>query len=97
MPTGALAKVGSSIPVQNARMLQMLTAKYGGVMVYHDDLEKRPLLSDDEVPADHVRHAAVLILGEDSRQRPVAEPSYGCRHVSTGTISRRQRGPLYQG
>jgi molybdenum storage protein len=43
MPTGALAKVGSSIPVQNARMLQMLTAKHGGIMVYHDDLEKLPL------------------------------------------------------
>ena len=43
MPTGALAKVGASIPVQNARMLQMLTAKHGGVMVYHDDLEKLPL------------------------------------------------------
>src|SRR5574340_235312 len=43
MPTGALAKVGASIPVQNARMLQMLTAKHGGIMVYHDDLEKLPL------------------------------------------------------
>jgi molybdenum storage protein len=43
MPTGALAKVGASIPVQNARMLQMLTAKHGGVMVYHEDLEKLPL------------------------------------------------------
>jgi molybdenum storage protein len=43
MPTGALAKAGASIPVQNARMLQMLTAKHGGVMVYHEDLEKLPL------------------------------------------------------
>lgn len=43
MPTGALAKIGASIPVQNARMLQMLTAKHGGIMVYHDDLEKLPL------------------------------------------------------
>jgi len=43
MPTGALAKIGGSIPVQNARMLQMLTAKHGGIMVYHDDLEKLPL------------------------------------------------------
>lgn len=43
MPTGVLAKVGASIPVQNARMLQMLMAKHGGVMVYHDDLEKLPL------------------------------------------------------
>ena len=43
MPTGAMAKVGASIPVQNARMLQMLTAKHGGIMVYHEDLEKLPL------------------------------------------------------
>src|SRR5262245_45398542 len=43
MSTGVLARIGASIPVQNARMLQMLTAKYGGIMVYHDDFEKLPL------------------------------------------------------
>lgn len=43
MPTGMLAKLGSGIPVQNARMLQMLLAKHGGIMVYPDDFEKLPL------------------------------------------------------
>ena len=43
MPTGMLAKLGASIPVQNARMLQMLLAKDGGIMVYDDDFEKLPL------------------------------------------------------
>lgn len=43
LPTAMLAKVGCSVPVQNARMLQMLTAKDGGIMCYTDDFEKLPL------------------------------------------------------
>ena len=43
LPTAMLAKLGGSIPVQNARMLQMLLAKEGGIMVYADDFEKLPL------------------------------------------------------
>jgi molybdenum storage protein len=43
LPTAALAKIGAAIPIQNARMLQMLTAKDNGIMVYHDDFEKLPL------------------------------------------------------
>ncbi len=43
LPTAMLAKVGASVPVQNARMLQMLLAKDGGIMVYPDDFEKLPL------------------------------------------------------
>ena len=43
LPTAMLAKVGCSVPVQNARMLQMLTAKDGGIMCYPDDFEKLPL------------------------------------------------------
>lgn len=42
MPTGMLARLGSSVPVQNARMLQMLLAKDGGIMMYPDDFEKLP-------------------------------------------------------
>ncbi|MBT8137894.1 MAG: uridine kinase [Gammaproteobacteria bacterium] len=42
MPTGMLARLGSSVPVQNARMLQMLMAKDGGIMMYPDDFEKLP-------------------------------------------------------
>ncbi len=43
MPTGALAKIGASIPIQNGRMLQMLMAHEGAIMAYHDDFEKLPL------------------------------------------------------
>ena len=43
LPTAMLAKVGAGVPVQNARMLQMLLAKDGGIMVYADDFEKLPL------------------------------------------------------
>ncbi|MCP3916782.1 MAG: uridine kinase [bacterium] len=43
LPTAMLAKVGASIPVQNARMLQMLLAQHGGIMVYAEDFEKLPL------------------------------------------------------
>lgn len=43
LPTAMLAKIGAGIPVQNARMLQMLLARDGGIMVYADDFEKLPL------------------------------------------------------
>jgi molybdenum storage protein len=42
LPTGMLARLGSTVPVQNARMLQMLLAKHGGIMTYPDDFEKLP-------------------------------------------------------
>jgi molybdenum storage protein len=43
LPTGMLATLGSFVPVQNARMIQMLTAKHGGVYIGADDFEKLPL------------------------------------------------------
>jgi molybdenum storage protein len=43
MPTGVLAALGGYVPRQNARMLQMLLAKHGGVFILHDDFEKLPL------------------------------------------------------
>lgn len=46
MPTGALARIGASIPVQNARMLQMLMANDGAIMAYDDDFEKLPMYLD---------------------------------------------------
>lgn len=42
MPTGALAKLGSSISEQNALMLSILLAPHGGIKVGHDDLVKLP-------------------------------------------------------
>jgi molybdenum storage protein len=42
MPTGVLAKLGSSISEQNALMISILLAPYGGVKIGHDDLVKLP-------------------------------------------------------
>jgi molybdenum storage protein len=43
LPTGVLAALGGYVPRQNARMLQMLLAKHGGIFILHDDFEKLPL------------------------------------------------------
>src|SRR5207249_422230 len=43
LPTGVIATMGKYIPVQNARMLQMLLAKHGGLFILPDDFEKLPL------------------------------------------------------
>ena len=43
LPTGVLAALGGYVPMQNARMVQMLLAKHGGIFVLHDDFEKLPL------------------------------------------------------
>ncbi len=43
VPTGVIATLGKYIPMQNARMLQMLLAKHGGVYILPDDFEKLPL------------------------------------------------------
>ncbi len=43
MPTGVLAALGGYVPRQNARMLQMLLARHGGVFILDDDFEKLPL------------------------------------------------------
>ena len=42
MPAGVLAKLGSSISEQNALMIALLLAPYGGVKIGHDDLTKLP-------------------------------------------------------
>lgn len=43
LPTGILAALGGYVPRQNARMLQMLLARHGGIYMMHDDFEKLPL------------------------------------------------------
>ncbi len=42
LPTGMLARLGSTVPVQNARMLQLLMARHGGIVIYPDDFDKLP-------------------------------------------------------
>lgn len=43
MPVGVMATLGKYIPMQNARMVQMLLAKHGGLYMLPDDFEKLPL------------------------------------------------------
>ena len=43
MPVGVLADMGGAITVQNARMIQMLLAKHGGIYLDHLEFEKIPL------------------------------------------------------
>jgi molybdenum storage protein len=54
MPTGVLAKLGSSISEQNALMLSILLAPRGGVKIGHDDLIKLPAyLALGAIPVMH--------------------------------------------
>jgi molybdenum storage protein len=42
MPTGVLAKLGTSISEQNALMVAILLSQRGGIKIGHDDLSKLP-------------------------------------------------------
>ena len=42
MPTGVLAKLGSSISEQNALMVAILLSQRGGIKIGHDDISKLP-------------------------------------------------------
>ena len=54
MPTGILAKLGASISRQNARILQMLLAKHGGVHLLQEQFETIPLLvATGSIPIFH--------------------------------------------
>lgn len=54
MPTGVLAKLGASISEQNALMISLLLAPYGGVKIGHDDLVKLPTyLALGSIPVMH--------------------------------------------
>jgi molybdenum storage protein len=54
MPTGVLAKLGSSISEQNALMVSILLAPHGGVKIGHDDLVKLPAyLALGAIPVMH--------------------------------------------
>jgi molybdenum storage protein len=43
MPTSVLAKLGMNVPMQNARMLQLLMAKHGGILIDHEAFAQLPL------------------------------------------------------
>jgi molybdenum storage protein len=43
MPTGILATIGAATAVQNARILQMVLAQHGGILMDHDRFQELPL------------------------------------------------------
>jgi len=43
LPTGILAAMGASTALQNAHLMQMLLAKYGGILIQFEEFEKLPL------------------------------------------------------
>jgi molybdenum storage protein len=54
MPTGVLAKLGASISEQNALMISILLAPYGGIKIGHDDMVKLPsYLALGSIPVMH--------------------------------------------
>jgi molybdenum storage protein len=54
MPTGVLAKLGASISEQNALMISLLLAPYGGIKIGHDDIVKLPsYLALGAIPVMH--------------------------------------------
>lgn len=54
MPAGVLAKLGASISEQNALMISLLLAPYGGVKIGHDDVPKLPAyLALGAIPVMH--------------------------------------------
>jgi molybdenum storage protein len=54
MPTGVLAKLGSSISEQNALMISLLLAPHSGIKIGHDDLVKLPAyLALGSIPVMH--------------------------------------------
>jgi molybdenum storage protein len=54
MPTGVLAKLGSSISEQNALMVSLLLAPHGGIKIGHDDVVKLPsYLALGAIPVMH--------------------------------------------
>jgi molybdenum storage protein len=54
MPTGVLAKLGSSISEQNALMISLLLAPHGGIKIGHDDVVKLPAyLALGSIPVMH--------------------------------------------
>jgi molybdenum storage protein len=54
MPTGVLAKLGSSISEQNALIISILLAPHGGIKIGHDDVVKLPsYLALGTIPVMH--------------------------------------------
>ena len=67
MPTGVLARMGSSISEQNALMVAMLLSQQGGIKIGHDDLPKlAAYMALGSLPVVH----AMPPYGMNGRRRP---------------------------
>jgi len=53
LPTGIIAAIGNSTSLLNARMMQMLMAKHGGILVNFEEFEKLPI---------YIRNGGIPIL-----------------------------------
>lgn len=54
MPTGVIAKFGSTISEQNALMVAILLAPYGGIKISHSDISKLPTyFAEGIIPVMH--------------------------------------------
>ena len=54
MPTGIIAKFGSSVSEQNALLVSMLLSPWGGIKIGHDEIVKLPTyFSQDCIPVMH--------------------------------------------
>jgi molybdenum storage protein len=54
MPTGVIAKFGSTISEQNALMVAILLTKFGGIQIDHHDLAKLPTyFAENIIPVMH--------------------------------------------
>jgi len=59
MPTGVMARLGSSISEQNALMVAVLLSQRGGIKIGHDDLPKlAQYLTLGCLPVVHAMHVA---------------------------------------
>jgi hypothetical protein len=96
MPVGVMATLGKYIPMQNARMVQMLLAKHGGLYILPDDFEKLPLylqLGCLPVMSGMPRSAT----GRSARRAAASRAPHRRRRVPVGRVPGREASHLHQG
>ncbi len=74
MPTGVLAKFGNSISEQNALLVTMLLAPFGGIKISHDEIVKLTSYFEQGVYPRNTRHAPLRLLCNPSCQGAYSPP-----------------------
>jgi molybdenum storage protein len=97
LPTGVLAALGAYVPMQNARMLQMLLAKHGGVYIMPDDFEKLPLYIQMGCMPIMTGMPPFGYWEKRDKERPHPAQPHRRRRVPVGRVPRRAPGHLHQG